>query len=216
MVLRVFRRAPNLPMMPGDASLSDSCAWSMLLFFFVIFVFTMRGHAGLYSGRRHWENYVSISFHIEWDMIVVTIFFLILSQMDFYLVQNWKENCHNEYIPFNVHERDWKYSFLSDYAARKGISVLLPIDVLICGFYGFEFNRVWLCWQFYLYIGTRQNFVWLQNKRKFVITITLRRSVIIATILLLLARSDHLDTKNAPCAKKMRNVWTSGKNSRMQ
>ena len=24
--------------------------------------------------RLHWENYISISFHIEWDMIVVTVF----------------------------------------------------------------------------------------------------------------------------------------------
>ena len=30
----------------------------------------------------YWENYVSISFHIEWDMILVTIFLSILNQMD--------------------------------------------------------------------------------------------------------------------------------------
>ena len=39
--------------------------------------------------RVHREN--SISFHSEWDMIVVTVFFSILNQMEFYLVQNqWK------------------------------------------------------------------------------------------------------------------------------
>ena len=27
----------------------------------------------------HWENYISISFHIEWDMIVVTVFLSIFS-----------------------------------------------------------------------------------------------------------------------------------------
>ena len=30
---------------------------------------------------------------IEWDMIVVTVFLSILNQMEFNLVQNWKENC---------------------------------------------------------------------------------------------------------------------------
>ena len=50
----------------------------------------------------HWENYVSISFNIEWDIIVVTVFLLILNQMEFHLVQNRKENCHHDHIPFNV------------------------------------------------------------------------------------------------------------------
>ena len=35
----------------------------------------------------HWENY-PISFHIEWDMIVVTVFLSILNQMEVHLVQN--------------------------------------------------------------------------------------------------------------------------------
>ena len=52
--------------------------------------------------RIHWENYISNSYHIEWDMIVVTVFLSILSQMEVYLVQNWKENCHHDHIPFNV------------------------------------------------------------------------------------------------------------------
>ena len=34
------------------------------------------------------KNYISISFQIEWDMIVVTVFLLILNQMEFHLVQN--------------------------------------------------------------------------------------------------------------------------------
>ena len=34
----------------------------------------------------HWENYFSISFHIEWNIIVVTVFVLILNQMEFHLV----------------------------------------------------------------------------------------------------------------------------------
>ena len=42
---------------------------------------------------------ISISFQIEWDMIVVTVFLSILNQMDFHLVQNRKENCHHDHIP---------------------------------------------------------------------------------------------------------------------
>ena len=33
----------------------------------------------------HWENYISISFHIEWDIIVVTVFLPIISH------SMWKE-----------------------------------------------------------------------------------------------------------------------------
>ena len=50
----------------------------------------------------HWENSYYISFQIEWDMIVVTVFLSILNQMEFYLVQNRKKNCHYDYIPFNL------------------------------------------------------------------------------------------------------------------
>ena len=40
----------------------------------------------------HWKNFISISFHIEWDMIVMTVFLPILNQMEFHSVQNRKEN----------------------------------------------------------------------------------------------------------------------------
>ena len=33
------------------------------------------------------KHHISNSFHIEWDMIVVTVFFPILNQMEFHLVQ---------------------------------------------------------------------------------------------------------------------------------
>ena len=36
------------------------------------------------SNALHWENYISIFFQIEWDMIVLTV--LILNQMEIYLV----------------------------------------------------------------------------------------------------------------------------------
>ena len=52
--------------------------------------------------KMHWENCISISFHIEWDMIVVTVFLSILNQMEVHLVQNRKENCHHDHIPFNM------------------------------------------------------------------------------------------------------------------
>ena len=58
----------------------------------------------------HWENYIFISFHIEWDMIVVTVFLSVLNQMEIHLVQNQKENYHHDHTPFNV---KGKYSFLS-------------------------------------------------------------------------------------------------------
>ena len=35
-------------------------------------------------------------------MIVVTVFLSILNQMNFHLLQNRKENCHHDHIPFNV------------------------------------------------------------------------------------------------------------------
>ena len=47
----------------------------------------------------HWENYISISFHMEWDMIVVTVFLSILYQMKFHLAQNRKKNCHHDSTP---------------------------------------------------------------------------------------------------------------------
>ena len=50
----------------------------------------------------HWENYISISIHIEWDMIVGTVFLSVLNQMDFHLIQNWKENCPHDHIPFSL------------------------------------------------------------------------------------------------------------------
>ena len=48
------------------------------------------------------ENYISISFQIGWDMIVVTVFHSIMNQMEFHLVQNRKENGHHDHIPINL------------------------------------------------------------------------------------------------------------------
>ena len=86
----VFMGARNwVPMMPIDASsLSDNYS----LFFF---------QSRLYM-IIHWKNYTSISVHIEWDMIVVTVILSILNRMEFHSVQNRKDNCHHDHIPFNV------------------------------------------------------------------------------------------------------------------
>ena len=46
----------------------------------------------------HCENYVSISFQIEWDMVVGTVFRSILNQMELHLAQNRKENYHHNQI----------------------------------------------------------------------------------------------------------------------
>jgi len=35
------------------------------------------------------------AFHIEWDMIVVTVFLSISNQIEFHFVQNRRENCHH-------------------------------------------------------------------------------------------------------------------------
>ena len=37
-------------------------------------------------------------------MIVETVFLSILGQMEFHLVQDQIENCHNDHIPFNMKE----------------------------------------------------------------------------------------------------------------
>ena len=47
-----------------------------------------------------WRNY--ISFQMEWDVTVVTVFLSISNQMEFHLIQNWKENRHHDHIPFNL------------------------------------------------------------------------------------------------------------------
>ena len=54
------------------------------------------------ENRQPGENYISNFFHVEWDMIVGTVFLLILNQMEIHLVQNRMENCHHEHISFNM------------------------------------------------------------------------------------------------------------------
>ena len=70
----------------------------------------------------HWENYISLSFHIEWDMIVVTVFLSISNQMEFHLVWNRKENCQHGHIPFNMKGNG--NSFISVEAFVRWINLL--------------------------------------------------------------------------------------------
>ena len=42
------------------------------------------------------------SLQIEKNMIVVTVFLLIMNQIKFHLVHNQKENCHYDHIPLNL------------------------------------------------------------------------------------------------------------------
>ena len=45
--------------------------------------------------QGHWENFISISFHSEWDMIVVTVFEPNGNSI-------WFKNCQHDHIPFTV------------------------------------------------------------------------------------------------------------------
>ena len=98
----IFNLSPPNKAQPLVSVALTSQAWPCLRFLWL--------EAWCYAGRfffchyflLHWANYISISFHIEWDVIVVTVFLSIMNQMDFHLVQNRKENCHHDHIPFNV------------------------------------------------------------------------------------------------------------------
>ena len=63
-----------------------------------------------------WENYVSISFHIEWDMIVVTVFLLILKGKTVLKVLKGKLSPRSYSIKFE------RYTEFSQCTARPGKS----------------------------------------------------------------------------------------------
>ena len=53
-------------------------------------------------------------------MIVVTGFLSILNQIDLHLVQNQKNNCHHDHIPFNVKGNGTlDFSVYSDHASDR-------------------------------------------------------------------------------------------------
>ena len=74
----------------------------------------------LKAGDAHWKNYISISFQIEWDMIVMTIFLSFLNQMvqPFWII--WF-NTERKTVPRShpiQFERKWKHNFLSTRVIR--------------------------------------------------------------------------------------------------
>ena len=52
----------------------------------------------MYQEQKPFSNAI----RVEWNTIVVTVFLLIMSQSNFRLVYNQKENPHYNRIPFNV------------------------------------------------------------------------------------------------------------------
>ena len=70
--------------------------------------------------NAHSEKYISFSFQIEWNLIVVTVFLFIISQMEFHLVQNRKLNRHFDHIPFNLKGK----KILFFYVHNRGVRTL--------------------------------------------------------------------------------------------
>ena len=68
-------------------------------------------------------------------MIVVTVFFPILNQQEFHLVQNQKENCLHDHIPFNlkgniyINMKQWLFTEKKQRLKRKngGNISLVPV-----------------------------------------------------------------------------------------
>ena len=65
----------------------------------------------------HSKNYISISFHIFSSQI--------LNQMQFYLVQNRKKNCHHNPIPFNLKGNENRVFSLHAFVAEKQKATVL-------------------------------------------------------------------------------------------
>ena len=57
--------------------------------------------------KLYWENYISIFFLIEWDMIVLIVFHLILNQMEFNLVQKIERKTVTTIVSHSI----WKKKF---------------------------------------------------------------------------------------------------------
>ena len=80
---------------------------------------------GALNRAPDWENYVSISFHIELDMIVVTVFLSILNQMKFHLVHKIERKTVTTIISHSI----WKeignivFSVFSDRPCQKSRQV---------------------------------------------------------------------------------------------
>ena len=60
-------------------------------------------------------------------MIVVTVFLSILNKKQFHLVQNRKENCHHDHIPFNYKGNGNSFSQWRDSHAATSNSLFCPL-----------------------------------------------------------------------------------------
>ena len=59
-------------------------------------------------------------------MIMVMVFLSILNRMEFHSVQNRKENCHNDHIPFNVKgNRNIVFSVIGLGPGNQNLGVLI-------------------------------------------------------------------------------------------
>ena len=61
-------------------------------------------------------------------MIVMTVFLSILNQMDFHLIQNQKEKCHHNHIPFNMKGNGNRYNVKTVFVRDQGVQKCL-IDI---------------------------------------------------------------------------------------
>ena len=109
-----FQGGPQLgPLMPRDASLSDSYKSDQWRF-----------------SCLHWGNYISLSFYIEWDMIVVTVFLSICwTKWNYIWFRKSKGKLSLQSYPITC-ERKWKTSFLSANRTAVFGRPLSPLGVL--------------------------------------------------------------------------------------
>ena len=85
--------------------------------------------AGFPRQRVYWKNFIFFSSQIEWDMFMMTVFLSIWNQMEFHLVQNRKENCHHDHIPFNVKGNgNIVFSVWGQWKLGKGITCVYCIQ----------------------------------------------------------------------------------------
>ena len=88
----------------------------------------------------------------------------ILNQMEFHLVQNWKENCHHDHSPFNLKGNGILVFFLS-LVSRIWYAVVVPARPTgNGGFKGTQmsiYSQRWLLYQLADILAATTNF-WLQ------------------------------------------------------
>ena len=89
---------------------------------------------GIWSG---WQ--FSFWFLTKWNSIWLKN--RILDQIKFHLIQNRKENCHLDHIPFNL-KRKWNTSFLSGYTQIFSKSCYIKPNLECIYTLWFDFNKI--------------------------------------------------------------------------